>query len=155
MVFIRTFEKDNGAIRVIHDYCLVPAVHQGKGAIKPVFKESLQQYVNMKAEKIFVHAGLSGGGYTWARYSFAALHKVEVTTILTAAEKKLSGGDFAVVKSIYDTYYRNFPSGEAFPMDLWAALDFMKEVLRGSDWHGVIDLKNSEQLRNFSDYVSR
>gem|GEM_PF-3479077 len=40
-------------------------------------------------------------------------------------------------------------------MDLWAAFDFMKPVLMGSDWHGELDLKNKEQFRNFKDYVSR
>jgi hypothetical protein len=155
LVFKRKFYKEKGAIQIVHEYCLLPEIHQSKGYIKPVFKESLQQYINMNAEKILVHAGLSGGGYTWARYGFAALHQFEVEAILKTAKKKLSRSNFAAVETIYNTYYKKFPAGEAFPIDLWAAMDFMKDLLRGSDWHGVLHLKNSEQLRNFSDYVSR
>src|ERR1700677_5138391 len=41
-----------GEIIVEHRYCLVPLPFQGKGLIKPVFQESLQQYVNMGVRKI-------------------------------------------------------------------------------------------------------
>ena len=48
-------------IIVEHRYCLVPVPNQGKGLIKPVFQESLEQYVNMGVHKIQVHAGFAGG----------------------------------------------------------------------------------------------
>ena len=40
-------------------------------------------------------------------------------------------------------------------MILWAKIDFMKDILRGSDWHGEVDLKNKEQFTNFMEYVFR
>lgn len=155
LVFIREFSITNKAIEVKHEYCIIPKDSRDQRLIKPVFQESLQQYINMNAKKIKVHAGLSGGGYTWARHGFVALEKNEVDIILNNAQVELMNDEFLIVKKIYDTYYTKNPNGKSFPMELWAGLDFMKPVLLGSDWHGEIDLKNKEQLRNFKDYVFR
>jgi hypothetical protein len=56
------------------------------------------------------------------------------------------------------------PSGTDFPMILWARLPDMKEVLRGSDWNGGLDLHNPNNLvilammsfdpKNLSDHGS-
>src|SRR6267142_3864190 len=51
----------DGEILVEHRYCLLPLPYQGNGLIKPIFQESLQQYVNMGVRKIKVHAGFAGG----------------------------------------------------------------------------------------------
>lgn len=59
------------------------------------------------------------------------------------------------VEQIYVKYYKDNPAGTDFPMILWALLPGMKEVLRGSDWRGELDLQNPEQFRNFSNYVFR
>jgi len=155
LAFVREFSVKANAIKVNHIYCVIPKSSRNKGLIKPVFRESLQQYVNCNAKVISVHAGLSGGGYTWARHGFCATIRSEVDFILQEAKKLLSNHEFGVVEKIYNTYYYKNPKGKAFPMDLWAALDFMKPVLMGSDWHGELNLKNKEQFRNFKDYVSR
>lgn len=155
LVFDREFINTSKGIEIIHHYCIVPKDEQGKGLIKTVFQASLQEYVNMGAIKIYVHAGLTGGGHVWARHGFVAVNQSEVKTILDAAKGKLSRTDFGIVKSVYDKYYKDFPDGRAFPMLIWSKIDAMKEVLRGSDWHGELDLKNSEQFSNFKDYVFR
>ena len=153
LVFVREFSVVNKSIQVKHDYCIIPKPYRGQGLIKPVFKESLQQYVNMNAKKIAVHAGLSSGGYAWAKHGFVAINKREVDQILKLAKTKIDKTEFAAIKKIYDIYYAKNPGGKAFPMDLWAAFSFMKKVLMGSDWHGELDLKNQDQFRNFKEYV--
>jgi hypothetical protein len=140
---------------VKHVYCLVPLPYQGKGLIKPIFQASLQQYVNLGIRKVVVHAGLGGGGYTWARYGFVAVDRNEVQTILDDAYKKLSVNEIVSVERIFSKYYNEHPAGVHFPMILWASLPGMKEVLRGADWNGELDLHNPEQFRNFSNYVFR
>jgi hypothetical protein len=142
-------------IIVEHRYCLVPVPHQGKGLIKPVFQESLQQYVNMGVRKIQVHAGFAGGGYTWARHGFVAVNRNEVELILDDARKTLAFNELAPVERIFNKYYGDHPAGTDFPMVLWASLPGMKDVLRGSDWRGELDLRNPEQFSNFSNYVWR
>ena len=64
----------DGEIIIEHRYCIVSLPYQGKGLIKPIFQESLQQYVNLGVRKVRVHAGFAGGGYTWARHGFVAIN---------------------------------------------------------------------------------
>lgn len=155
VAFDRVVFRKREELFVKHMYCLVPLAFQGKGLIKPLFQASLQQYVNMGVSKIVVHAGLGGGGYTWARHGFVAVDRNEVRTILTDAYNKLSTNEIIAVERIFSKYYSDHPAGAEFPMILWASLPGMKEVLRGSDWNGSLDLHNPEQFRNFSNYVFR
>ncbi len=145
----------DGEIIIEHRYCIVSLPYQGKGLIKPIFQESLQQYVNLGVRKVRVHAGFAGGGYTWARHGFVATDQKEVETILKDADNKLTVNEMSPVRRIYDKYYSEHPTGMDFPMVLWARLPGMKEVLRGSDWRGELDLRNPEQFSNFSNYVWR
>lgn len=155
LLFIREFVNKNNIIEIKHEYCVLPKKSRNNGLVKPVFQESLQQYININAKRILVHAGLSGGGYIWAKHGFVAINKDEVDVILNLAKFSLTKSDFNVIKKIYDVYYTNSPNGTSFPMDLWASFDYMKAILMGSDWHGELDLENKEQFRNFKDYVSR
>jgi hypothetical protein len=154
-VFDRVVFRQDGEIFVKHLYCLVPLPYQGKGLIKPIFQASLQQYMNMGVRKIVVHAGLGGGGYTWARHGFVAIDKADVAVILENARNKLSASEILPVERIFSKYYQDNPAGTEFPMIAWAHLPGMKDVLRGSDWQGELDLHNPEQFRNFSNYVFR
>jgi hypothetical protein len=155
LLFMREFISKKGGIEIKHNYCVIPKDSRNNGLIKPVFQVSLQQYVNMDAKRILLHAGLSGGGYTWARCGFVAIDKSEVGAILHTAKSALNKTDFVAVKKVYDIYYSKNPNGKAFPMDLWAAFYYMKPILMGSDWHGELNLKNQEQFRIFKNYVSR
>ena len=77
----------------------------------------------MNAKKITVHAGLSGGGYTWARHGFVAVDRREVELILAKGKQQLTSDQFAIAERIYMVYYSKNPDGRAFPMELWAALE--------------------------------
>ena len=68
--------------------------------------------------------------------------------------KNILGEDsenFKDVRNIYDVYYRNYPEGRAFPMILWANMLCMEDILKGSQWHGELNLKNQEQYLNFEN----
>ncbi len=155
LCFERQFSNIKGTISVEHVYCVLPLNFRRNGLIKPVFQESLQQYVNMNTKKIIVHSGLSGGGYVWAKYGFVATDKKEVNQILLKAKLGLTKSQYEISKRIYDNYYLKAPKGKRFPIIKWAYLDFMKSILMGESWHGELDLKNKEQLLNFTDYVFR
>ena len=58
------------------------------------------------------------------------------------------------VRNIFDVYYSRHEAGEAFPIFNWAALDYMKPILLGSDWHGILNLKDPEQVSKYYRYVS-
>jgi len=154
LVFIRKFENKEGSITVFHEYCIIPAPFRNSGIIKKVFLESLKQYINMKADFIYVHAGLGLGGYVWAKYGFGARNKSEMEVILKIAEIQLTRRQYSFVKNIFDVYYSRHEAGEAFPIFNWAALDYMKPILLGSDWHGILNLKDPEQVSKYYRYVS-
>lgn len=101
LLFIRELIHNKGVIDIIHEFCVIPKNSRRTGLIKPVFQESLQQYINMNAKRILLHAALSGGGYTWAKYGFAALNKTEVDLILNKAKLGLNQRDFSVAEKIY------------------------------------------------------
>lgn len=153
--FERLFFWEKGELYVRHLYCLLPQPYQGKGLIKPIFQASLQQYVNTGVRKILVHAGLGGGGYAWAQYGFVAIDRTEVEVILREARNKLLVNEILPVERIFSKYYQDHAEGKDFPMIAWSRLPGMQAILRGSDWHGELDLQNPEQFRNFSDYVFR
>jgi hypothetical protein len=155
LYFERKFKRSEDKIDIWHEYCILPVAYQGKRLIQPIFQESIQQYINMNANSIFVFAALNDGGYTWARHGFVAEQKEEVDIILADSKAKLTTLDFAKIKKIYDEYYNTEPDGKSFPIDLWASFDFMKQILRGKSWHGRLDLKDYEQLETFCDYVFR
>lgn len=155
LIFDREFVKSVKGVEINHSYCVIPETHQKRGLVKTIFQTSLQEYINMGAKKINVHAGFSGGGHVWARHGFVAIYPAEVKTILDASQKGLKPAEFGSIKRIFDKYYTDNPGGKSFPMVLWAKIDFMKDILRGSDWHGEIDLKNKEQFTNFMQYVFR
>ena len=154
-VFVREFKKIKSSIEVEHKYCILPKEFRGKGLIKPVFQESLQQYINSNVKKIIVIAGLSNGGYTWAKHGFRATEKIDMDIILKNAKHQLKPTEFTVVEKIYLGYYAKYPNGKSFPINAWATLDFMKPILIGSVWNGELNLKNKRHLNKYSEYVYR
>ena len=156
VVFQRTFCKESAGTIVSHNFFVLPSTHQRQGLAKPIFQESLQQYVNIDALKIIVHAGLSGGGYTWAKHGFTITNRRDADEILTLARKQLFPAQVQSVERIYNHYYNNpdpDSNHRAFPVILWANIPFIKPVLMGSDWQGELNLKNQDQLTNFTNYV--
>ncbi len=158
LLFKRAFYKEAGQIVIQHCYFVLPSYCQRQGLAKTIFQESLRQYLNMDASKILVHAGLSGGGYTWAKHGFTITNRSDVDSILAKARQMLLTSELHFVEKIYDHYYNNpdpVANHQAFPVILWSEMPFMKSVLMGCDWLGQMDLKNREQMSNFMNYVFR
>ena len=74
--------------------------------------------------------------------------------ILNEAHNRLSPVEYHLIELLFDDHYTNFPDAP-FNIEDWARLSFMEAILRGSDWHGEIDLTNPQELNNFKMYVSR
>lgn len=153
LAFERTLMKRSNKISVSHDGFRIPAKNRGQGVSKKIFVPSIQEYVNMDIDHITVDAGLTHGGFVWAHYGFAGVKKSDMKTILDKAEEMLNGTDFDVVKKIYDSYYDNNREGDRFPIIKWVDLDYMKPVLLGTHWEGIIDFNNKLQLTNFISYA--
>lgn len=145
----RTFTLGDKGPVVDHEFFRLPRIARGKGIFRKILLALFQQYVNIGASKILVHAALEDGGLAWANLNFMATDKAEVDKILAAAQAGLSPGQFRFVKLIYDKYYIQNPVGQAFPMRKWAEMTFMGVILKQSHWHGAVDLTNPAELSNF------
>jgi hypothetical protein len=155
LLFARTFTHyPAGTIVVSHDYFRLPASARGQKTGKNVLGVCFEQYQQIGISKIMVHAALQDGGYVWARAGFKATIQKEMEIILEVAERQLPTDEYNIAKSWYEDHYNNFP-GTPFNISDWSGLPFMEPILRGSDWHGEIDLTNPAELRNFKKYVSR
>jgi hypothetical protein len=155
LAFSRTFTFKNGEINVTHDFFRLPGNFRRMGISRKILKASFQQYLNMGLSKILVYAALQDGGFVWAKHFFLATDKDEVDIILDKARLQLTPEQFYGVKRIYDNYYSKNPSGTEFPIHRWTEIESMEKVLKGSRWHGAVDLKNQQQFSNFSNYVVR
>ncbi|MET0461958.1 MAG: hypothetical protein ABW007_02345 [Chitinophagaceae bacterium] len=155
VAFERSFIKQNGEVDVYHEFFSLPKSSQNRGIAREVLKVSIQQYVNVKANKIFLNAGLDNGGYTWAKCHFYATNRKEVEKILSKAENMLEPAQFNPIKRIFDNHYAKHSTGSPFPMIKWAEVPYMESVLIGTNWAGVLDLRNTQQFSNFIDYVLR
>jgi hypothetical protein len=154
----RTFEFENDDLIVKHDYLVIPKKARGKGSARKLLGIWFDQYMNMGVKQIHVHAGLKDGGLVWAKMGFNARFRNEMQQLLRFAEIKLAGKpELNDVKAIFDAYYSQEPDGKAFPIKYWAYIEEMEPILKNTrnNWHGWIDLTNSEELRNFKANVSR
>jgi len=136
------------------DFLRIPLNFRRQGVSKKLLNLNLQQYERMGVDKIRLEAALSNGGLVWAKAFFAAIDPKEVKAILDKAEKELTLNQFKFVKRVYDNYYKKFPDGNAFPIIKWSQLSGMDQILKGSRWHGELDLNNSEMLTKFKNYVA-
>jgi hypothetical protein len=154
LIFKRTFIREQDSLTVKHDFLSLPLAARGKRIGRRVLQFCLQHYVAMNVNKIVIHAALDDGGYEWTKAGFRATEPEEMKKILDSANRSLMPVQYNLVKRLYDDYYLTNPTGRAFPIIEWSGLPFMKQTLRENDWHGEIDLTNSTDLFNFSEYVN-
>lgn len=165
LALCRIFTKDSeGKILVEHAYFQLPSIFQNKGIAKKILKESLKEYVNIGVESILIYAALDGGGYSWAKCGFVATNRWEVEVILDKALRStdITDEEKLIVQKIFNNYYSKAPLGDEFPIVKWATLTresngfllpYMKLILRGTHWHGKLDLKNPDYFSIFKNYV--
>jgi hypothetical protein len=152
----RIFRYDGAKLIVDHEYLVLPKSSRGQGLGKKVLAAFLEQYQNMDVKEIRVWAGLEDGGAVWAKAGFKAFYRAEMQNILNAAAVSIGGGaGLALAQAQFDAYYGAEPSGNAFPIEDWVNIPGMEPVLKlqTTNWHGWIDLTNTEDLRNFIKYA--
>ena len=154
LIFKRSFIKDNDVITVKHDFLALPLAARGKRLGRKLLKTCLNYYLAVGVSKVNVHAAMEDGGYEWTKAGFRATDPEEMAKILIDSRQMLNGSQFALVEALYKAYYNNNPYGNAFPIIEWSGLPFMKAILKRNDWHGELDLTNSEDLLNFNEYVN-
>lgn len=147
-VLARSFVEKENKRTVIHNNFVMPESLQGKGSSKEVMRESFKQYESMGIDTIQIYANLKVGGYTWAKYGFSAI-KEDVKFIIDNALKDsiINQQDYNSLKSLIDKYET------IFPMNLIANMAHGKDILLGSWWNGIFEMKDKKQLVYLKDYI--
>lgn len=153
----RSFNLSPDVMSMYHSSWSVNADYQGKDVGKQVFGNQLDLYDHLGIKKVSVSAGLSVGGYAWARYGFVP-----------------SQSSWDRIRESAKTQAYRFPADVAArirvvadnpdPRSVWV-LAAMKDkglesghtvgqsLLLGKHWDGTIDLTNKEQYENTKAYV--
>ena len=146
---IRTFSKNGDKLTVLHDLFTVSKAYQGKGFSKDVFGALYSEYQKLGVSEIKVHANINVGGYTWAKYGFT-MDVNQAKGLCGRLRTKVSTKK-ELLKIVED--FEKAHPGERFPMNLLTKHPGAKDALLGSDWLGVLDLKNESQRALFESYI--
>jgi len=152
----RIFRYDNAKLVVDHEYLVLPESARGHGLGRKILAAFLEQYQHMGVKEIRVWAGLEDGGAVWAKAGFKALYRAEMQNILDEASVLMAGtAELALAMAHFNAYYGAEPDGNAFPIEDWVNIPGMEPVLKlqTTNWHGWIDLTNTDDLRNFIKYA--
>ena len=138
--------------RASHEQMVLPKHLQRQGFSRDLMSAYYRQYRQSGVEVILVQAGLSGGGYAWAKYGFTATQRSEVLRILDAAvDKGIDPEAIQELRTDVQTYYSRFTA--PFPIETWARLPFGEKLLAGTVWQGQLDLRDPEQVQIFEAYL--
>lgn len=154
LAFSRTFRWEGADLVVDHGYFQLPVVERGQGKAKQLFREHVPLYQKMGVKRILVNASMKDGGLVWAKNYFVAIDRQEVDAILAKAYENLTDKQMNIIQKYYDNYYQKTPDGPGFPIVNWSVYSFMDKILRGSNWKGLMDLENPQQLSNFIRYIN-
>lgn len=148
---IRTLHVDMPR-RASHEQMVLPPYLQRRGLSRELIQAYYRQYQQAHVELILIQAGLSGGGYAWAKYGFAATRREDVFRILDlAADRGIDSEAIQELRNDAQTYYRQ--NSTPFPIESWARLPFGEQLLVGTMWQGQLDLHNHEQVQIFEAYL--
>ena len=134
---------------VTHNLFEIPEELQGKGLSKKLFAAMFEQYENAGIKRVYIHANMTVGGICWGKYGFMA-EKSSIINVIEDrfAKKSITEAEYKIAKG----YVERFE--EYVPMQDLAYSDFGERLLKGSSWHGIIDLDNAAQVEYLHNYLS-
>jgi len=140
----------------------VPIPIRGQNISRIIYGTFFNHYSSLGVRRMALHAGLTAGGYVWARAGFAAINKADVEEILKHANKILetvegcvvTQDDIEIMELLFNMHYETTPR-EPFPIYNWAVdCNLGREILVGTQWDGVLDLDNVSQVSIFKTYLT-
>lgn len=146
---VRSFYVRDKQQWVEHELFSIPEALQGKGMSKEVLSSFYKVYDKAGINHISIHANIDVGGYAWGKYGFSST-KESAMALLKSEKGK---AHYSAAKREFDEYFKNNPTANYFPMNIWAYSDYGKEMLLGSDWSGVLNLANKVSKNIFESYL--
>ncbi len=159
-----TFSEDE-APEVSHDLLKLQPEFQDKNLAKELLSRSVEVYDQIGIEKVTLTAGLTVGGYAWAKYGFKPDSPEETWELWDQVQSNLE--DLSL-----SARTRNLVSGllrSDDPKTVWTLSDLGQQVedeygeettlgkalLMGTAWCGELDLTDSESRQRFDQYTNR
>jgi hypothetical protein len=172
-----------GSKKVYHSFFKING-KQGSGIAAGCLKSSIEEYKKAGYEKVEVHAALTVGAYAWAKFGFvptpdswsnlqrqmkrrlSAETHFKATPDQQKAEDALRGDAYyeAVEKRKIPDQMKadmrkmlNNAQNVDNPKALWKVSDHPlgKTLLMGLDWHGALDIKDTEQYNRCMAYCNK
>lgn len=157
----RSFEYYNGIYTVNHDYFRIDRGFQTRGGALNVFRNSLEFYDEVGADRIKVHAALDGGHHVWARFGFDFAKQGErnlwadelawYISTQTGVARTIADQAVARLETPLDFIdFRADFNGKSVDGLTWKRTVFKK------DWWGELDLsRNSRSRRKLENYLAK
>jgi hypothetical protein len=153
----RTFARPvDGNLEVQHTR--FEAGETGGGSGKQLFRTSMGVYMSLGVHAVRVEAGLTVGGYAWARYGYKPddwcklRHELKVKLDTLHQSKPLTPSQLCITRSLLD---------DTNPYALWKLADASaggrkigKELLLGTNWFGTISLSDAKCMYRLKTYLS-
>lgn len=138
-------KKGSTPAYVYHDYFELDSKFQGQGIAKSIFRKAIPEYAKMGYKEVHVGAGLSEGGYAWAKYGFVPT-KQSWSYLLDSVKYRATD---PVQKKFLKTIKKSQPK------DIWKIADseFGHRLLAGTGWDGVLSFSDRDAMDRFTAYV--
>ncbi len=144
----REFSENTGVME--HAYFEITDPNaRGKGVSKAIHRALMPIYEKLGVKRLDVYAALDNGGYTWAQYGFRITRFSVPHLIDYQMHEKYQPQARALVKD----YFEAHPDAKFFPMRIMSSQPWGKEALTGTSWYGYLDFTDSEQKKDFTDYI--
>lgn len=148
----REFSDDiNDGMPVVNHahFELVPEL-KGGGIAKRLLGNGMVQYGRMGVGRVYVQAGLSGGGYTWTRFGFLSQPED-----WKALKPKIKARLYKIPTRERAAYEKLLSSDN--PKTMWVIADSAhgKALLRHTSFWATLEMGDKEQMRRFRAYANR
>lgn len=133
---------------------------QGKGLSKTLMRNQMAVYGHLGIREIRMHANFEVGGYAWARYGFLP-DDADWQRIREGIEDDLGSAALAGASPNLKAALTDILADED-PRGVWQLAALTEEIngvpagkhfLIGSDWHGYMDLTDTEQVEVLMSYI--
>lgn len=154
---------DKEAPYVEHCYFRLEKEFQKGGIGKNILSNSMKMYDKLGIEKVYLSAGLSVGGYAWAKYGFKPESRDDLFQLYDEVRSNMYS--LNLNPRIYSLVTGLLNCDD--PKTVWTLSDLQmpvtkidgeqttlgKALLMGTYWNGAFDLKDRESRERFEQYV--
>ena len=156
LLLARRLSNRDGELIAHHELLGLPTRLQRLNISRAINNALLTQYKKLLVSSIELKAGLDAGGYVWAKAGFSATERADIDeTLLKATQNSIVAP--SVIKALEGEverhYAKNPDNPDPFPIWRWANNAPLKAMLIVSSWHGVLNLRNKQELSRFEEYL--